>query len=72
MKAFEFSAQVTSQETLQIPPEVASQLREGQPVRVLLLVGEAEEDADWARLTAEQFLRGYDDGDAIYDNLPGR
>jgi hypothetical protein len=33
---------------------------------------ESTEDHEWARLTAEQFLQGYADGDAIYDELPAR
>jgi 3-dehydroquinate synthase len=30
-----------------------------------------EDDEAWHRLAAEQFLGGYDEGDAIYDNPPG-
>jgi hypothetical protein len=72
MKAFEFVSQVNPDKTLSVPAAVAAQLDAQQPVRVLLLVAKADEDAAWARLTAEQFLKGYDDGDAIYDDLPGR
>jgi hypothetical protein len=28
-----------------------------------------DEDADWQRLTLEQFLQGYCEGDAIYDDV---
>jgi hypothetical protein len=71
MKAFEFEGNVQPQGRLSIPPEVAAQLPPNQPVRVLLLVPELGEDAEWARLTIEQFLKGYDDSDAIYDELSG-
>jgi len=73
MKAFEFETSLTSPNTLSIPPEIGAQLSSDQRVRVLLLVSDADEDEDedWARLTTEQFLKGYDDSDAIYDNLPG-
>ena len=35
-----------------------------------MLVAEPSEDEDWANLTREQFLRGYSEEDAIYDQLP--
>ncbi len=72
MKAFEFVSHLTPQDTLTVPAEVAAQLAPRQEVRVLLLVSETDEDAEWARLTGEQFLQGYDDGDARYDHLSTR
>jgi len=69
MKAFEFQASINPNETLPVPSEVATQLHPEQPVRVLILVPEPADQAAWARLTAEQFLKGYDDSDAIYNDL---
>jgi hypothetical protein len=44
-----------------------------QEVRVIVLICEPAnahyEEQAWARLTAEQFLAGYNDTDAIYDTL---
>ena len=71
MKALEFEASVNPDRTLSIPPAVAAQLPPGQPVRVVLLVADSEEERDWSELTAAQFLKGYGEGDAIYDELPG-
>jgi hypothetical protein len=72
MKAFEFQTSLCSPNTLPIPSEVASQLQAEQTVRVLLLVSEGDEDADWARLTSEQFLEGYHPDDSAYDQLQAR
>ena len=36
-------------------------------VRVLVPEDNETGDADWSRLTAAQFLKGYAPGDAIYD-----
>ncbi|MGH7225627.1 MAG: hypothetical protein ACRELF_20610, partial [Gemmataceae bacterium] len=58
--------------TLPIPAAVAAELPSGQTVRILVLVPDSSEDADWARLTTEQFLKGYADSDAIYDQLSGQ
>jgi hypothetical protein len=69
MKSWEFSAQINPDHTFTVPPEVAQQL-EGQPsVQVVLLVGEPRDEQDWARLTAQQFLAGYAEGDNVYDQL---
>lgn len=71
MKAFEFQTCVNPDGTLSLPAEIASQLQE-RSVRVLVLVKEADEDADWAALTTQQFLKGYGTEDAAYDHLPAR
>ncbi len=72
MKAVAFETQVHADQTLPIPSSVAAELPTGQTVRVLVLLPDSSDDADWERLTAEQFLKGYADSDAIYDQLSGR
>jgi len=37
------------------------------PRRVILVLSESEEDEDWAKLSLQQFLRGYSEEDAICD-----
>jgi hypothetical protein len=70
MRALEFVSSINSDGSLTVPSAVIAQLpTESQPVRVLLLVSDDDEDRDWARLTAQQFFAGYDDADAIYDHL---
>lgn len=72
MKALEFKAQVTPDCTLSVPSSVASEVPSGQTVRVLLLIPDSTEDADWERLGVTEFLKGYAESDAIYDQLSGR
>jgi len=78
VRAYEFQTKVTSGGKLvvEVPDAFFEKLQRigMQEVRVIVLIGEPtdahyEEEA-WARLTAEQFLAGYNDTDAIYD-LPG-
>ena len=70
MKTLEFRARLNPDHTLTVPAELVAHLRPEEPVRVILLVTEGDEDQEWARLTTEQFMKGYADSDAIYDELP--
>ena len=72
MKVLEFQTQLNPDHTLTVPPSVAQEIHGEEAVRVVLLVPDAVEDQSWAALTTEQFLRGYSDGDAIYDQLSAR
>jgi hypothetical protein len=72
MKTLEFEASLNPDSTLRVPQEIAAQLQPDQPVRVIVLIPDAAEEHDWSRMTAEQFLAGYADSDAIYDELPAR
>lgn len=68
MKTLAFETEVSEGHTLKIPPDLTQQVGVHQPVRVILLVGNGDDQA-WKLLTADQFLKGYSDSDAIYDNL---
>jgi hypothetical protein len=72
MRAYEFPTKITSEGNLQLPDALQRQLPNDQEIRVIILVPESTdtaEDANWERLTAEQFLAGYDETDAVYDNI---
>lgn len=72
MQQYEFQTMWTSDATVKIPHEVAAHLLPDRPFRVVLLVPDHEEDQEWSSLSAEEFLRGYADSDAIYDDLSPR
>ncbi len=70
MKAYELPVKVTSEGKLDIPSAFADMLPRDQFVRVIILVSEpsdTHEQMEWTRLTAEQFLAGYSEADAVYD-----
>ena len=56
-------------DSLEVPRDVALQIPKDQTVQVVVLFAESSAEAEWRRLTAEQFLRGYSEGDSIYDAL---
>ncbi len=71
MKALEFKGQISADGKVTLPDELRRMLSPGTPVRVLILIPEeTQEEAAWQRLTLEEFFAGYDEADAIYDELP--
>lgn len=70
MKAYEFPVKVTADGQLTLPIDFVRTLPSNQTIRVLILIDEpldSQGDSAWSRLTAAQFLAGYSDVDAIYD-----
>jgi len=69
MKAFEFETTLTAEREVTLPFELKMQLAPGSAVRVILLLADPDEAQDWARLTTEQFFKGYAPADSVYDAL---
>ncbi len=70
MEAYEFQAKVTPDGRLVVPETFAPKLLQQPVVREIVLLDEPPgiyEEQAWLRLTAEQFLAGYSDTDAVYD-----
>src|ERR1039458_5887044 len=57
MKALEFESRVANKDQIELPPEVAQQIPEGSPVRVILLF-DSGEDESWRQLGLERFGAG--------------
>ena len=72
MKAVEFQSEVTPDQTLAVPAEVAESLPVGRVVRVLVLISEADDEVEWEQTAATDSGQGYAAGDAIYEQLSGR
>jgi bifunctional DNA-binding transcriptional regulator/antitoxin component of YhaV-PrlF toxin-antitoxin module len=72
MKAYELTTKVTSGGEIRLPEQVRQELPAESVVRVIVLIDEPQDPAGggpWNRLTAEQFLAGYDDADRVYDSV---
>ena len=55
-----------------MPESLLKKLTAGQQVRLILILedGASESsEADWRRVTEDEFLKGYSPADAIYDTL---
>lgn len=72
MRAVEFETEVIDN-TITIPEnfQVEMSLSKDKHVRVILMIDELElnEETEIKKALANQFLNGYDEADAIYDNL---
>ena len=72
MKAYEIAVTIGPDGRVELPEALRDVLAREQAVRVIILVPEAtdsEEEGGWSRLTAEQFLAGYSEGDSVYDRI---
>jgi len=72
MRAYEFPIKITPDGRLELPNALLRLLPGNQVVRVIILINEltdSEDQAAWVRLTADQFLEGYSEADAIYDRI---
>lgn len=67
MKAIEYYADVLSDGHLSVPENLKQYLKKDSAVRVMLLL--PDDENDWNEIGAAQFLKGYSEKDAIYDNL---
>ena len=72
MKAVEFETQLINN-TINIPEDfqVELSLSKDKHVRVIVLIddSEKEDEADFKKMLNNQFLKGYDKTDSVYDNL---
>ena len=60
-------AEVLADGHLSVPDNLKDKLKEMAKVKVMLLIG--DEESDWKQFTMSQFLKGYSEKDAIYDDL---
>lgn len=67
METYEYIAEVLSDGHLSVPDNLKDKLKEMAQVKVMLLIGDQE--SDWNNFTMSQFLKGYSEKDAIYDDL---
>ncbi len=68
MKTIEFKTKIINN-IIKIPDRFKKNISSKEKkVRVILLLEESEDEQDFQILTQQQFLKGYSDSDAIYDN----
>ena len=69
MKTLEFESKLGADANLKVPDDLATQIPKDEPIHVIVLLPDFDEEDAWRRLAREQFLRGYSDSDNIYDAI---
>lgn len=67
MKTYKYYAEVLADGHLSIPEDLKDKLKPESKIRVMLMLD--DEDTLWNDMAISQFIKGYSDKDAIYDNL---
>ncbi len=67
MKTVEFETELTGEEYLRIPRNVAETLPQKGKATVIVCVNMDREDSKWRNAAYEQFLHDDSEEDAIYD-----
>jgi hypothetical protein len=71
MKTVEFQSRLNADRTVSVPESVALQLPTGEAFRVVIVLTDSEnEEHEWNHMAAAEFLKGYAESDAVYDDLP--
>ncbi len=70
MRAVEFETEVINN-TITIPENFQDELAlsKDKHVRVIVMVDELTEESRFKNALNQQFLKGYDEADSVYDNL---
>lgn len=69
MRAVEFESTVVSGGHIALPPEIASEIPPGEPLRVVLMWEPADLEGGWITLGRQRFEAAYSPEDDVYDSL---
>ncbi len=67
MEAYEYVAKVSPDGYFSVPEHLIDKLSRAPAVRVMLFLD--NDDASWKNFTLSEFLEGYAEKDAVYDEL---
>jgi hypothetical protein len=67
METYEYVAEILADGHLSVPEKLKEKLREKTKVKVMLVIG--DEDEDWNNFVMSEFSKGYSEKDAVYDDL---
>jgi hypothetical protein len=67
MKAYEYYAEILPDGHLSVPEDLRGRLEVDSKIRVMLLL--EDDETIWNAQAISQFMKGYSDRDAIYDDI---
>jgi hypothetical protein len=69
MKTYEYYAEILEDGHLSIPENIRDEVKAKAETKIKVILMFDDEEKAWDAITMSQFLKGYSDKDAIYDNL---
>lgn len=69
MKAVEFEGTVVAGDQIALPPEIASEIPAGEPLRIVVMWGPSTFDLAWRAAGRQAFEAAYSPEDAVYEQL---
>ena len=69
MKALEFKGSVAENGQINVPPQIARQIPQGEELHVVLLWGPTTMDDAWKDLGRQRFEASYAPEDSVYEQL---
>jgi hypothetical protein len=69
MKAVEFESTITPGGQIALPPEVAREIPDGEPLRVVVMWHPSNLDLAWRAAGRQRFEAAYSPEDAVYEQL---
>jgi hypothetical protein len=69
MKIIDFKGELTPGGQITVPPEIASQVPQGEKIQVVLQWGASEDDEAWRVAGRKRFEASYAPDDSVYEML---
>ena len=69
MKAVEFESTISPGGQIALPPEIATEIPPGEPLRVVVMWEPSNLDLAWRTAGRQRFEAAYSPEDAVYDQL---
>ncbi len=69
MKAVEFESTVDVGGQIALPPEIASEIPSGEPLRIVIMWEPSNFDLAWRAAGRQRFEAAYSPDDAVYEQL---
>jgi cupin superfamily acireductone dioxygenase involved in methionine salvage len=69
MKTYEYYAEILEDGHLSIPENIRDEVKAKAETKIKVILMFDDEEKAWDAIAMSQFLKGYSDKDAIYDNL---
>lgn len=69
MRTLEFKSSVTTNGQINVPPQIAQQIPEGEQLQIVVMWGSSDIDDAWKAQGRQRFEAAYAPEDSVYEQL---